>query len=115
MASNNEDGDRTASTMQRAGDWVVANRSNWVRGLLMLAFFFVFWLAKFAVGLIALFQFGSMLLNGGPNGSLCRFGASLAFYIHDIVAYLTCATERLPFPFTEWPRPAADEGGDWTG
>jgi hypothetical protein len=106
------EGDPSPS-IQRATDWVVANRSNWVRGLLMLAFYFVFWLVKLMVSLIGLFQFGFLLLTRQPNAPLRSFGASLALYAHDIVAYLTCATERLPFPFTEWPRPAEGEGEDW--
>jgi len=99
--------------VQRATDWIVANRSNWVKGLLMLAFYLVFWFVKLGVGLIALFQLGSLLITGRPNDPLRAFGASLAFFAHDIVAYLTCATERLPFPFTEWPRPGEADGGDW--
>jgi hypothetical protein len=105
--------DRSRSSLQRTTDWIVANRSVWLRGLLMLALFFVFWLVKLVVGLIALFQFGSLLLTGQTNSQLRVFGASLALYSHDIVAYLTCASERLPFPFTEWPRPASDEDRDW--
>ncbi len=105
--------DRSQSSLQRTTEWIVANRSVWLRGLLMLALFFVFWLVKLVVGLIALFQFGSLLLTGQTNGQLRAFGASLAFYSHDIVTYLTCASERLPFPFTEWPRPMEDETGDW--
>ena len=102
-----------SSSIQRTMDWVVANRSNWVRGLLMLAFYFVLWLLKLLVSLIALFQFGFLLLTRRPNVSLQTFGASLAFYAHDVVAYLTCASERLPFPFSDWPRPADDETSDW--
>jgi hypothetical protein len=96
----------------RASDWLFANRSNWTRGLLMLVFFIVFWLIKFLVGFIALFQFGSLLFTGSPNRPLQVFGESLAFFSQDIVAYLTCASERVPFPFTEWPRRGEENEGD---
>jgi hypothetical protein len=102
--------DTVTTSVQQATDWVSANRSRWVRGLLMLAFVVVFGALRFVVGLVALFQFGFLLFSGQPNIPLQRFGASLAFYAHDIVAYLTCVTERLPFPFTEWPRSANEEG-----
>ena len=67
---------------------------------------------KLVAGLIALFQFGSLLLTRQTKSQLRVLGASLALYGHDIVACLTCASERLPFPFTEWPRPLEDETGD---
>jgi hypothetical protein len=95
--------------MRRASDWVLANRSNWLRGLLMLAFFFVLSLVKLVVTLMALFQFGSLLITGVPNGRLSRFGAGLAVYTCDLVDYLTCASERLPFPFSEWPGPGSPD------
>ncbi len=107
------DDDGSQSSLQRTTEWIVANRSVWLRGLLMLALYFVFWLVKLVAGLAALFQFGSLLLTGRSNEPLRVFGASLALYSHDIVAYLTFASERLPFPFTEWPKPAYDEDRDW--
>jgi len=89
---------------RQAKDWVYTNRSHWMRGLLMIAFFFVLGLVKLLIGLMALFQFGSLLLTGEPNGRLRRLGGSLAIYTSDLAAYLTCASEELPFPFSEWPR-----------
>lgn len=97
--------------LDRAADWVLANRSNWVRGLLMLAFVFVLGLVKLLVGFMALFQFGALLITGQPNEQVRSFGGSLAVYTGEIVAYLTCATDRAPFPFREWPRPPRPELG----
>jgi hypothetical protein len=90
---------------QRAREWFHGNRSNWLRGLLMLAFFVVFGLVKALVGLMALFQFGSLLVAGQPNPRLVRFGASLAVYNRELVEYLVCAREAPPFPFSDWPPP----------
>jgi hypothetical protein len=92
-----------AEKARRATDWVYGNRSNWLRGLLMLGFFIVLGLIKVLVGLMALFQFGSLLINGEPNERLARFGSGLAAYTCELVDYLTCAEERLPFPFSDWP------------
>ena len=94
----------TQGTGKKVADWVIANRNNWVRGILMLVFAFVLGLLKLIVGLMALFQFGSLLLTGEPNRPLQNFGRGLAVYGHDLIAYLTCASDHLPFPFTEWPR-----------
>ena len=75
----------------------------------MLGFFLVFGLVRLVVGFIALFQFGFLLFAGAPNERLSRFGASLSLYTYDLVEYLTCADDRLPFPFSPWPRPGAAE------
>lgn len=96
--------ERGALAMQRAGDWVAANRSHWLRGLLMLGFFLVLWVLRLVVAVAAIFQLGALLLTGAPNDQVARFGAALAFYTAEIVAYLTCASDRLPFPFGPWPR-----------
>jgi hypothetical protein len=70
----------------------------------MIGFFLVLGLVRLLVGLVALFQFGWLLATGEPNARLSRFGASLSLYAYDLVEYLTCAGDRLPFPFGEWPR-----------
>jgi hypothetical protein len=102
-------GGQKRSGVRGASDWVLANRSHWLRALLMLAFYFVLGLVKLLVGLMALFQFGSLLITGAANPRLSRFGAGLAVYTCDIVDYLTCAGERLPFPFSEWPGSGSPE------
>jgi hypothetical protein len=100
---------RADTLMQRVGDWFYATRNHWKRGLLMLLYVLVLSLVKLAVTLIALFQFGYILITGGPNGLVRDFGASLALFTGDLVAFLVCADERPPFPFTEWPRPSRPE------
>lgn len=92
------------SRLDQATEWVAANRSTWLRGLLMLLFVIVFELVKLVVGLTALVQFIVMLVTGAPNEPLRRLGAGLAVYSEEIVAFLTCATEQTPFPFGPWPQ-----------
>lgn len=92
------------SRLDQASEWVAANRSNWIRGLLMLLFVFVFELVQLATGLMAVVQFVVLLVTGAPNEQLRRVGAALAVYSEEIVAFLTCATEDVPFPFSPWPR-----------
>lgn len=94
---------RIQGNLRTATDWVLANRSNWLRGLLMLFFFLVLGLVRVVVGFVALVQFGALLITGVPNERLRRFGASLALYSCDLVEYLACVVERPPFPFSEWP------------
>jgi hypothetical protein len=94
---------KETGTLNKLSDWAVANRNNWVRGLLMLVFAFVLGLLKLVVSLMALFQFGALVVTGEPNQRLQTLGQGLALYGHDLIAFLTCASEQLPFPFTEWP------------
>jgi hypothetical protein len=101
-----ESGDRRLNEGEgSATGWFHRNRSKWLRGLLMLAFYLVLGLIRLLVGLMALFQLGSLILTGEANERLARFGAGLALYTADLIAYLTCAEESLPFPFSDWPRP----------
>jgi hypothetical protein len=95
---------RADTVMQRVGDWFYATRDHWKRGLLMLLYILAFSLVKLAVTLIAIFQFGYILITGAPNGLVRDFGASLALFTGDLVAFLVCAEERPPFPFRDWPR-----------
>jgi Domain of unknown function (DUF4389) len=95
---------RADTLMRRVGDWFYATRNHWKRGLLMLLYVLAFSLVKLMVTLIAVFQFGYILITGGPNRLVRDFGASLALFTGDLVAFLVCAEERPPFPFREWPR-----------
>jgi len=95
--------DQTSSAMRRAAEWLSANRSHWIRALLMLLFYVVLSVLRLVVGLVALFQVVSLLLTGQPNETLRHFGGGLGRYAQDLVAYLTCADDQAPFPFGPGP------------
>jgi hypothetical protein len=97
---------RADTLMQRVGDWFYATRDHWKRGVLMLLYILAFSLIRLAVILIAIFQFGYILITGGPNGLVRDFGASLALFTEELVAFLVCADPNPPFPFRDWPRPS---------
>jgi len=97
----------TSDTLaQRVADWFVATQDHWKRGVLMLLYVLALGLIKLAVTLIAVFQFGYILITGGPNALVRDFGASLALFTGELVAYLVCADDQPPFPFRAWPRPS---------
>ena len=98
-----------SDSLRRVADWFRDNQSSWLRGLLMLGFFLVFGVVRLIVGFVALFQFGFLLFTGEPSERLSRFGESVSLYTYDLVEYLTCAGDRLPFPFGPWPRPGSAE------
>ena len=101
--------DQAGSFTRRASVWLADNRGHWVRALLMVLFYIVLSVVRVIVGLAALFQVASLLLTGRPNDPLRRFGAGLARYTADLVAYLTCADDHPPFPFSPWPGWGNDE------
>lgn len=94
----------SAALFQGVRDWFYATREHWKRGLLMLLYILAFTVVKLVVTLIAIFQFGYILIFGTPNGLVRDFGASLAVFTEEMVAFLVCADPSPPFPFREWPR-----------
>lgn len=77
-------------------------RPVWVRGLYMLLMAILWHVAEVVLFTVAIVQFVFALL-GGPNERLTAFGASLASYLQQAAAYLTFASDELPFPFSDWP------------
>ncbi|MDP1557307.1 MAG: DUF4389 domain-containing protein [Nitrosomonas sp.] len=75
----------------------------WQRGLYMLFFIAAYGISKFIIIAVMLFQFFSIVLSGGTNKQLLKFGQSLSTYIYQIVIFLTFNNEKRPFPFSAWP------------
>ncbi len=78
-------------------------RETWVRGLFMLLFGLVFWIAEFLMVMVAAFQFGFVLFTGRTNERLLDFGDDLSRLFYQLVRYLTFNTDEKPFPFSDWP------------
>lgn len=74
-----------------------------LRGALMLVFLVLTSLARYVTIVIALIQFGWMLVTGGPNVWLRGFGASLAVWIADTTRFLSAVSDEKPFPWKPWP------------
>jgi len=83
----------------------LSNTNTWIRGLYMLLFLFIMGAAKFAIGVLVLFQFLTHLFAGNINERLVSFSSSLAQYISQIILYVCYVTEEKPFPFNDWPTP----------
>lgn len=77
------------------------------RLLHLLLFAVVFWITCWAVAITAIVQLAFRVFAAAPSPELRRFGAGLARYAGQVIAYLSFATDRLPFPFSDWP----DAGG----
>lgn len=73
------------------------------RALYMLVFALVFWILCWTLAITALAQLGLTVLAARPNPDVARFGAGLAAYSRQIIEFLTFVSERIPYPFSEWP------------
>jgi hypothetical protein len=82
-----------------------AQPSLGARVLYMAVFALVFWILCWTLAITALVQLGLTLLAGRPNPDVARFGAGLAAYSRQIIEFLTFVSERIPYPFSEWPAP----------
>jgi Domain of unknown function (DUF4389) len=79
-----------------------SRRPVWVRGFYMLLMLVVWQVAEAVLLGVAIIQFIFALL-GGPNERLTAFGGSLAQYLRQVAAFITYATDEMPFPFSDWP------------
>ncbi len=79
-------------------------RATWIRGAIMLLFLAAFSLAQTLLAVLAVVQFGFLLITGRENPHIVTFGRSLAIWLAEVAAFQTAATETRPFPFSAWPK-----------
>lgn len=77
----------------------------------MIIFYVLYGLTDIALFVIALVQAVLSLFSGEPSETLKDAGRSLGIYVKQISEYLSYASERKPFPFSDWPtgEPQTDE------
>ena len=78
----------------------------WARGLFSLAFILLFALAETLLTVLAIVQFGWLLLYRTPNPQLRAFGASLGAWMAQVARFQAAQTEDKPFPWGDWPKSA---------
>lgn len=81
-----------------------SDRTIWMRALYMLLFAVIYNIVEIVILFVAVFQFVSVLAAGGRNRRVLELGQDLSRYVYEIFLFLTFNSERLPFPFDEWPR-----------
>ena len=74
-------------------------RPTWIRIAYMLLFALVIQVVAVALTLVALVQLAVQLVTGDTFAELRMFGTHIANYLRDIAAFLTFASDKLPFPF----------------
>lgn len=83
----------------------VPPRKLWVRALLMVLMAIAFQLTAWVLVAVAVLQLVFAVFADEPNERLRTFGRSLGAYLRQIAAFGSFASEDLPFPFADWPRP----------
>jgi len=82
--------------------------AQWLRILLMAGYALALWVLGMVLMVVVITQVVTALVTGSANANLRQFGALLAIYIRQIIAFLVYATEQKPFPFA--PFPAEQDG-----
>lgn len=75
----------------------------WVRGFFMLLMVMALQVSGTLLLVVAVVQFVMRFLNDKPNVRLLGFGRSLGRYLQQIADFLTFGSEKIPFPFNDWP------------
>ncbi len=81
----------------------VTRGATWLRGLFMLLFAVIYYIAVILLAAIVVFQFLNVLVTAKPMPRLVAFSESLGRFIYQIVRYLTFDTDDRPYPFADWP------------
>lgn len=87
----------------------IKQTDTWLRLLFIIIYGAVLWVTSIVLSFVVVFQFLTVLFTRDTQKNLLDFGASLAEFVRQIVAYLTFNTEDKPFPFGQWP--SAGNGG----
>lgn len=69
----------------------------------MLLFVVILGAAMLVLKLTVVIQFLFKLFRGSEIESLSDFGVDLGDYFRAIILYLTYHTEKMPYPFGDWP------------
>lgn len=76
----------------------------WFRGLFIVLFFFISYIAAFVLFFVVMFQFFFNLITKKSNEYLLQFGQTLCAYFYEIFNFITYNSDQKPFPFKSWPK-----------
>ncbi len=81
-----------------------------LRILWMLVFTCAWKIAELVLAVVVVLQLGYRLFYTAPSASLLSFGDSLSQYVAQIGRFGTFNSDEKPWPFADWPTPAAPLG-----
>ena len=100
--------------MEREIKQRLTSKNVWTRALFMVLFAIAYGLVEIVLTLVVVVQFFIVLLTGGANEPLLKFGTNLGRYIYQIIQFQTFNSEDKPFPFSDWPEDEVYEN-QWLG
>ena len=66
----------------------------------------------FLTWVIAVLQFGWLLITRERNANLAAFGGSLSTWAASVVRFVSCTSEEKPFPWAPWPKASEGAGAE---
>lgn len=81
----------------------VGDRKLWERVLYMLFCAIAYGVAEFVVAVVAIFQVVCVAATGSINDRAHQLGRNVSSYIFELLQFATFNSERVPFPFSDWP------------
>lgn len=81
----------------------ISDESIWLRGVFIMIFGMIYYIAKIVVFAVVIMQFFVVLINGDKNQKLLHLGDGLSHFIFQILQYITFNSDDKPFPFSDWP------------
>ncbi|MBV7378322.1 DUF4389 domain-containing protein [Maritimibacter dapengensis] len=99
--------DEDPVVLEEPGDGIEGDEDEniWLRGLWMILFIALMWVARGILIVAAVIQFLWMLFGGGKNPHIAEFGEDLGDWMARATIYVSGATEDRPFPFDRWGIP----------
>ncbi|GAA6130177.1 DUF4389 domain-containing protein [Halopseudomonas sabulinigri] len=79
----------------------------WLRLLYTFLFMLAWQVVEILLALLVVIQILARLFTGSANQDAVVWGEGLSVYACQIGRYVTMASEQKPWPFIEWPQPAA--------
>lgn len=79
-------------------------KNNLLRGVYMILFLVIGYIAAIVILLITIFQFVYTIIFKAPNVQVRDFSKNMNTYFYDLIKFLTYHSEVKPFPFTPWPK-----------
>ena len=82
------------------------------RLLYIILFIAIFWVCKFILYALVIFQYLHLALTGEKHEKVTEFSTDFSVYLGQVSAYVTLASDEIPFPFRDWktePEKATDD------
>ncbi len=89
----------------------LTENSTWRRVGYMVLFIVTFNVAEIVLAFIVALQLVFKLLTGKPLDTMIELGREIGEYLRQIAAFLTFASDDMPYPISAWPSSSGQNPG----